>query len=270
MKATQIPVNGVYLSGWHNLLWLNWCWNIDKAFPKNHIKYYLTKASSRKQTIKVLCCLAGIPDGKWKQRPPTHTLSSTRERQPDRQSHQEHFHLCCRQKRELGQICKCESKIFLSLTFLFKGSSQFCAVAHTGLIELMFFKKCLDREQYTLCVCVPVSLCVYEWVILEWPHPTWAVDLAGWECLASVSLHVPESTAHITGLFVPNVTPLKRREGIPSVGASRALCLCFYLSHYRHDWTWSTKYYWRRLSLGGNTHVVKLELMAWIFFLVSF
>lgn len=130
-------------------------------------------------------------------------------------------------------------------------------------------KKFGPRTVYTLCVCSCFPVCVCEWVILEWPHPTWAVALAGWECLASVSLHVPESTAHITGLFVPNVTPLKRREGIPSVGASRALSLCLYLSHYRHDWTWYTKYYWRRLSLGSKLRVVKLGLGVFFSFILN-
>ncbi len=113
-----------------------------------------------------------------------------------------------------------------------------------------------------VCVCVPVSLCMYEWVIPQWPHPTWAVDLAGREYLASVSLPVPDSTAHITGLFVPNVTPLKGREGIPSLPL--ALFACFFLCaamtepNPRNTTDGS-------LSLWGNTQAVKLELITCFF-----
>lgn len=116
---------------------------------------------------------------------------------------------------------------------------------------------------YFMCVCVPLSLCVYEWVIPQWPHPTWAVDLAGREYLASVSLPVPDSTAHITGLFVPNVTPLKGREGIPSLPL--ALFPCFFLCAAMTEPNPRNTTY-GCLSLWGNTQVVKLELLKSFFF----
>ena len=80
-ETTQTPVNGVYLSGRHNLLWLNGCWNIDKAFPRHHIKCYLTKEGSRTQTIKSLIWSGRSPRWQVKTKAAyAHTLSVTRER----------------------------------------------------------------------------------------------------------------------------------------------------------------------------------------------
>jgi len=42
-EATQTPVNSVYMCGRRNLLWLNGCWNIDKAPPRRRIQCHLTK-----------------------------------------------------------------------------------------------------------------------------------------------------------------------------------------------------------------------------------
>lgn len=145
----------------------------------------------------------------WKQRPPTHLLSVTRERQSDSLSHQEHFHLCCGQK-----LWENVSSLLLPLAFPPKS----CVELHIFALQKYCFSK--SRKHYTLCVCVCVFLfpcvCLNE---SSRSDPTLCGRLI-WRAGSIWPLSVwlsQKGAAHITGLFVPNVTRLKGREVIPSI-----------------------------------------------------
>lgn len=75
--------------------------------------------------------------------------------------------------------------------------------------------------QFVACVHACCRLPVCALVSHPGVTPPYVGGWFGWECLASVSLPVSDTSAHITGFFVPNVTPLRGRERIPSL--ARAL-----------------------------------------------
>lgn len=86
--------------------------------------------------------------------------------------------------------------------------------------------------------------------------------MAGREYLASVSLPVPDRAAHITVLFVPNVTPLGGKEGIPSLSLVLfprflSLSLCAAMTEPSPQNITDVQ-----LSLESNTNAVQPDLIA--------
>lgn len=82
--------------------------------------------------------------------------------------------------------------------------------------EIELFRKvlgiyCILYSVLCVCVCVSVFLWGYEWIIPEWPHPTWAVNLAGSIWPVSVC-----PSALITGLFVLKCHSSQRNRRNPA------------------------------------------------------
>lgn len=92
--------------------------------------------------------------------------------------------------------------------------------------------------QFVACVHARGRLPVCALVSHPGAAPPYVGGWFGWECLASVSLPVSDTSAHITGSFVPNVTALRGRERIPSLQFPIALLFFFFKKRKKSFWTW--------------------------------
>lgn len=93
-KASKPPWQMVFIcQGQCNFLWLNGCWGIDEAFPRNRTKSDPTEEKKKRWSCLVLQVAARASENKSCRR-------MRRQTGPDGQRHPEHFHLCSRQLQE--------------------------------------------------------------------------------------------------------------------------------------------------------------------------
>lgn len=208
--AAPVPVNGVYLSGLHHLLWLNGCWNVERAYPRRHVKELSHKRMKRKKILIKKkrkdweAVWSGTQPGRQVKTKGAYARRITDKSQTARQA------IPAGSVSPDADTTEPWEKMEENETYMFHSLSNKHFLAFTESLVWTVHTFCVG-----VCSVFPMYVCV--WVIVEWPHPSWAVDLAGPEYLASVSLPVPERAAHITSLFVPNVTPSKGEKVIPSL-----------------------------------------------------